>query len=54
MDVLGIEIQYAYTVWGEFGGKYAADFKYRSLCVFTVTLAFREQMFTVGFGLSLV
>lgn len=54
MDVLEIEMQYAYTVCGKFGGKDAADFKYRSLCIFTVTLAFREQMFTVGFDLSLV
>lgn len=54
MDALEIEMPYAYTVCGKFGGKGAADFKHRSVCIFTVTLTFSKQMFTVGFGLSLV
>ena len=54
MDVLEIETQYADTVCGKCGGKDAAEFKHRSVCMFTVTLAFRDRMFTVGFGLSLV
>lgn len=49
--MLETELQYAYTVREKLGGKHAADFKHRSVCVFT---AFREQMFTVRLGLSLV
>jgi len=52
-DALEIEMQYACTACRKFGGKDAGDFKHMSVCIFTLTLAFREQLFTVGFGLSL-
>lgn len=54
MDALEIEMQHVCTAGGKFGGKDAADFKHRSVCIFTATVTFREQMFTVGFGLGLV
>lgn len=56
VDVLQFQMQYIYILWRKFGGKYAADFSRRSMCIFTATLAFREVMFivTVGFDLNLV
>lgn len=54
MDMLDIEMQCAYLLRGKFGGKDAADFKHRSVCILSVTLELRNQMFTIAFGLSSV